>query len=589
MPHKEVNLGLPVFLAHSGMRILKLALAAIAVLVPSTYVAAAATPADARFEIFLPANTSRQPVTGRLLLIFSRTNEPEVRLQASWVSSPPVFGVDVNKFKPGQVAVIDGAVAGYPLRSLAGVPPGDYYVQALLNVYTEFHRADGHVIWAHMDQWEGQQFNRSSGNLYSPVKRVHLDAAHPCHISLSLTETIPPVQVPPDTEWVKHIRIRSELLTRFWGQPMYLGAVVLLPRDYASHSDAYYPVIYQQGHFSHEAPFDFRTSNDGEDEIERLWRQQSGVESGYEFYEAWKSDHFPRVVAATFLHPTPYYDDSYAVDSVNNGPYGTAIMTELIPYIEKTFRIIRKPYARVLTGGSTGGWEALALQLQHPSFFGGTWSFYPDSIDFRRLNLVNIYEDDNSYVFDSSRALPWLRQEWVTTERPLERNEEGQPLATVRQASQAEAVLFGRARSGGAFNNQEAVYGPVGEDGYPKPLWDRATGKIDHTVALYMRDHGYDLRYYAETHWHTIGPPLIGKLHLYCGDMDNLYLNLSVYLFQQFLQGSTNPHYAGSFEYGRPGKGHGWQPMTNAQLVKQMAEQITGSAPAEMALNSMHY
>jgi hypothetical protein len=144
----------------------------------------------------------------------------------------------------------------------------------------------------------------------------------------------------------------------------------------------------------------------------------------------------------------------------------------------------------------------------------------------------------------------------------------------MRQLSRLEEVLGNRDRSGGQIAIWEAVYGPMGEDGYPKPLWDRTTGVVDHGVATYMRDHGYDLRAYAERNWPTIGPQLAGKLHLYCGDMDGFHLNLAVYLFEAFLKKTQNPYYGGSVEYGRPTKGHGWQPITNAELIRLMAEYI---------------
>ena len=548
--------------------------------------AAGATPSAPEFEISFPAAAHAEPITGRLLLMLSRTNEPEVRYQVGWLNSPPVFGMDVSQLTAGRVVVIDGKVPGFPLQSLRDLPPGEYYVQALLNVYTEFHRADGHVIWAHMDQWEGQHFNRSPGNLFSKPQKIRLDGSPHARLKISLTEVIPSIYIPADTEWVKRIRIRSELLTRFWGRPMYLGAVVLLPQGYHDHPNMNmrYPVIYAQGHFTLDAPFDFRTDIAPETDDERRIRENRGLETGYEFYRSWTAPDFPRVITVAFLHPTPYFDDSYAVDSANNGPYGTAIMTELIPYIEKQFRIIASPYARLLTGGSTGGWESLALQLQHPEFFGGTWILYPDPIDFRRFQLVNLYEDNNLFVLEPRDVPPWERQEWVSSERAYIRTNDGQNVATIRQESQLEAVLGSKARSGGQLAIYEAAFGPVGEDGYPKALFDEVTGTIDHSVALYMRDHGYDLRYYAETNWPRIGAQLSGKLKFYCGDMDNFYLNLGVYLFGQFLETVDDAYSRETIEYGRPMKGHGWQPMTNAALVRLMAEQVTRQAPTSASL-----
>ncbi len=512
-----------------------------------------------KFEISFPAAVHAGPITGRVFVMISRENTPEPRLQVgSWGDAPPFFARDVTQLRPGETAQIDASALGYPLPSLNDLPAGDYYVQALVNIYTQFHRADGHTVWAHMDQWEGQQFNRSPGNLYSSIEHVHLDAKSDQVVKLRLTHVIPAIKMPQDTPWVKHIKIRSTLLSRFWGHPMYLGATVLLPKGYDLHPNISYPVIYVQGHFSLAAPFGFTTKDDSL--------------RGYEFYQAWNSDHFPRMIAVTFQHPTPYFDDSYAVDSANNGPYGDAIMTELIPYIETHFRIIPKPYARLLTGGSTGGWESLALQIYHPRFFGGVWSFYPDPVDFRRYDLVNIYEDDNAFIEPGHH--------WIFPERYVERKADGQPEVTVREFSQLEAALGSHGRSGQQLEAWEAAYGPVGADGYPTPLWDKLTGKIDHRVADYMRDHGYDLRYYLETHWATLGPDLAGKIHVYVGDMDNYYLNLAVYLLQDFLENTDDPPYGGSFEYGRPMKGHGWQPMTNAELVQMMAQYVAAHAPS---------
>ena len=151
---------------------------------------------------------------------------------------------------------------------------------------------------------------------------------------------------------------------------------------------------------------------------------------------------------------------------------------------------------------------------------------------------------------------------------------------TMRQMSQLEEVLGSHGRSGQQFEAWEAVYGPVSADGYPKPLWDKLTGKIDPAVAVYMRDHDYDIRYYLEKNWAQIGPQLAGKLHIYCGDMDNFYLNLAVYKLEDFLRRTTNPAFAGTFEYGRPMKGHGWSPINQAEMLRAMADHISRNAPA---------
>jgi hypothetical protein len=532
-----------------------------------------------RFEVSFPSSVRNEPITGRMFVAISPTSDPEPRI-AAYNSARrrdarvPFFAVDVDQLKPAQPAVIDATSIGFPYMSLSQLPAGDYYVQGVLNVYTQFHRTDGHVIWAHMDQWEGQRWGFSPGNLLSEPQKVHLDPKQSVTVKITLTRIIPPIEVPKDTEWVKRIKIQSQVLTAFWGHPMFLGATVLLPKGYADHPDVSYPVVYVQSHFALSPPFDFATEpSNGPNLFAAMEKQAAGRrESGYEFYQSWNSDAFPRVIAVTFQHPTPYFDDSYAVNSANNGPYGDAIMQELIPYLEAHFRMIPKEYARVLTGGSTGGWESLALQVYHPDFFGGTWTMYPDPVDFRKYGMVNAYDDDNAFIVPHAPI--------NAPERMFQQNPDGQAVASVRQISQMEYASGTHDRSGAQIDIWDAVYGPVGDDGYPEPLWNHLTGHIDHSVADYMRDHGYDLRDYLQTNWPRIGPQLVGKLRLYCGDMDNFYLAGAVYLLEDFLTSTKEPYYGGEFVYGRPMKGHGWQPMTNAELIRMMADQIARNAPA---------
>lgn len=525
-----------------------------------------------QFRVSVPAALRGTPVTGRVYVFLARHDDIEPRLQVRHESDcTPFFGVDVLGLPPGTPGVIDARTLGYPVRSLREIPAGDYYVQALLNVYTEFHRADGHTLWLHDDQWEGQQFNRSPGNLVSEVRRVHLDPLAPDTIHLELTRVLPPVELPPDTKWVKHIKIQSKILTAWWGHPMYLGATVLVPRGYETDTARRYPTVYEQGHFNLRAPFGFSTDSTTETPSERAERlERTAREPGFEFYKAWSAPGFPRMIAVTFQHPTPYFDDSYAVNSANNGPYGDAILQELIPYLEARFRMIRAPWARTLTGGSTGGWEALALQVYHPDVFGGTWVLYPDPVDFRSYELVDAYSDTNAFV--------WPVAEWMSFERPAEREVTGQGRISVRMESQFEAVLGSHARSGEQFAIWEATYGPVGPDGYPAELWDLLSGKVNRDVAQYFKAHDYDLRDYLERNWATLGPKLRGQIHIFVGDMDTFYLNLAVYQIEAFLKGAR-PAYGGEIGYGRPMKPHGWQPWTNAELIRIMARHVDERRP----------
>ena len=530
------------------------------------------------FQLSYPASANAGPITGRAFLFVARTDKEEPRLQSGADrGSEPFFGVDVAALAAGKTVTIDPTVPGFPVASLNRLPAGDYFVQGMILPYTQFKRSDGHTIWAHMDAGEGQRFNRSPGSLISEVRKVHIDPAKKTTVSLPLARVIPPVPAPTETEWVKRVRITSKLASAFWGHPMSLGAVVLLPKGYAENTTKRYPVVYTVGHYSERPPFGFTTERcdrpeSAEAKAARLAR--TNREPGCEFQQAWTMGKVPEVIAVFIQHTTPYYDDSYVLNSENNGPYGDAITRELIPEIDKRFRTVAAPYARVLTGGSTGGWDVLALQVHYPDVFGGAWGLYPDQLDFRNYQFGNIYADSNAFVkADGS---------WLPREVPSSRTPEGLTELTVREENQAELVIASKGRSGGQWDGWQAAWAPVGADGYPKPLWDKRTGRIDRTVAEAMRAKGYDLRDYAERNWATLGPRLVGKLHIAVGDMDNYFLNLGVYRMETFLESTKapgrGPYYGGTIQYGRPLKPHGWQPWTNQELLRIMMAQVEKNA-----------
>ncbi|NOR15861.1 MAG: hypothetical protein GQ544_09160 [Candidatus Aminicenantes bacterium] len=492
------------------------------------------------FAVSFSADAHPGAITGRVYVIITRSDSREPRFQVS-PYGVPFFGADIESLQPGESAYIGADTFGYPLKSLGELPPGDYFVQGFVNIYTEFKRADGFALWLHQDQWEGQRWNRSPGNLCSDVLEIHIDPKQNKSIELVCKNVIPPVTVPPDTAYVKRIKFQSKILSDFWGQPMYLGAVVLLPHGYQGAPERSYPVNYMQGHFSLRAPYGFR-EQEQEEEDRRGGR-------GYEFFEFWTSDDCPRMLAVTLQHPCPYYDDSYVVNSPNVGPYGDAILQELIPYIEENFRVIPKPQARILSGGSTGGWIALALQVFYPDFFGGTFSLCPDPVDFRHFQAVNIYKDDNAFTKDFG---------WRQVPTASDRSTYGITFLTYEQRTHSELVLGTKNRSGDQIDIFEAAYGPIGPDGYVKPLFDKHTGEIDPEVADYWREH-FDLRYILERDWEKLGPKLVGKLHIYTGDMDTFYLNNAVVLMERFLEKTKDPYYAGVVEYG-DGEPHCWGP-----------------------------
>jgi hypothetical protein len=547
------------------------AAAACSLLVLNSLAGAEEPAARLRFEISFPAAARSEPADGRVFVVLTRDGTKEPRLQfgksGGQYRSVPFFGEDVESLRPGQTAVIDGRSDGYPIEHVGELPAGDYFVQGLLNVYTTFHRADGHVVKMHMDQWEGQNFPISPGNLYSDPRKIHVDPESGQTIRLVLDHRIPPIEMPKDTARVKRFRFESPLLSKFWGQPIYIGATVLLPKGYETDTTVSYPVDYEQGHFSTSAPGGFGEKtelppNPTEKQKERARHRD-------EFARAWLSDDFPRMLYVTFQHPTPYYDDSYAVDSPNMGPYGQAITQELIPYIEKHFRAIPEPWARILSGGSTGGWESLALQVFYPDYFGGTFTYCPDPVDFHAFELVNIYDWDNA----------WYRStEWLEVPIPGEREPDGVVLSTMKQQLHYEHALGNTGRSGEDWDCWQAVYGPVGENGYFKPVFDPSTGAIDHSVAAYWKDH-MDLNAYLQRNWPAIGAKLAGKIHIWTGDMDTYYLNNAVHLLEAFLDTTTSPPWGGTVTYG-PREPHCWAgPLPLAGRIRGIAAYAAAHAP----------
>ena len=509
-----------------------------------------------KFAISFSSSVRDMATSGRLLLLLSRTEKFITDVNAN---GTPVFGINVDDLKPDEQTIIDETALGNPVRSLKQIPAGDYYVKAYLNIYTTFHRSDGHIVKLHMDQGEGQKWHYSPGNLFSKIQKIHFDPDKDNTISIIMDQKIPRLPEPQDTEWVKNIKIKSELVSKFWGRPMTIGARILLPKGFHEHPEARYPVVYQHDHFSTRNPGGFRPPE--------------GDKKGNAFYEVWNSDDFPRMLLVTFQHATPYYDDSYAINSENVGPYGDAFIQEVIPVVEKKFRAIGKPYSRVLTGGSTGGWESLAQLVWYPDFYGGTWTFCPDQIDFHYYELVNLYEPKNAY---------YIEHEWTKVAIPASRQTDGMPRFRMDQENWKEKVEGTRYRSGGQWAIWNAVFAPVAEDGYPKPIWDPWTGVIDPEIAQWAIEH-YDITYYLKKKWETVGPKLVGKINIFCGRMDNWWIEQAVYPFEEFLASTKNPHYSGRFEYGVVG-GHGWNPWREkgdvGGMYREMEEHIKRNAPS---------
>lgn len=520
------------------------------------FVAASGAAAGPTIELSFSRTARAEAVTGRVYVAVSRNNDRSPIDQTD-ETGVPLFAANVDSLAPGQAVTFGPDAAGYPVSTLRSLPAGDYWMEPFVNVYTRFARADGHVVWLHMDQWEGQNWKRSPGNLYGRAVRVHFDPASHDVIRLTADQVIAPVIVPVDTASVKRIKIQSQILSKWWGQPIYLGATIQLPVAYDEHPNAHYPIVYSEGHFSLNPPGGGRGGATG---------PAAGVPDAH-------------LIWVSLQHPSPYYDDSYGVNSANNGPYGDAIMQELIPAVETSVRAIRQPWARILTGGSTGGWIALAHQIFYPDFYGGTFALCPDSVDFRYHQIVNIYQDQNAYYLQSPSG-------WVSLKRPDRRQPDGNIMSMMKDENRYEAMVGDHSRSGGQWDIWEATYGPAGADGYPARIWDKQTGVIDKTVAAYWKEH-YDLRNILETRWATLGPQVANKINVYVGDADSYYLNMGVHMLNDFLTRADHPKWTGEIIF-QPMAPHCWGPR-GADLTAKIVSQVTKYAPAGADLTSWKY
>jgi Putative esterase len=439
----------------------------------------------------------------------------------------PVLARDVRDLGTGATASLDRSAEIFPIRNLDDLQPGDYYVQALLHSNTDLKSLN------------------APGTEYSEVQRVHLDASHGTTVRLDLVKIVPPERLPPDDEYIKYVRIQSKLLTAFHRRPIYLRAAVILPRDYGTEPSRRYPLRIHIGGYG-----------------TRFTAVRRLMAPGSEFQRMWLASDTPRMIFLQLDGDGPL-GDPYQVNSDNNGPYGDAVTQELIPHIERTFRGVGQPYARMLDGQSTGGWVSLALKVFYPDYFNAVWSSCPDGVDLRGFQLINIYKDDNAYIDERSM------------ERASKRDLNGNVEFTIRRECQMENVIgLGNSwtMSGQQWGAWNAVYGPRGADGRPVPLWDPKTGKIDKSVVSHWKR--YDLRLILEDNWNALGPKLRGKIHISVGESDNYFLNNAVHMLDDFFKRADPPADA-RIAYG-PGRGHCWSNLTEAQMMSEMAAAAVG-------------
>jgi len=546
--------------------------------------------------ISYPSQHYSEVLDGRLVLLISDSNDTDLRFQLSDnVKSCQAFGMDVENWQPNTTQTFDLNAFGYPIQKFSDVPADQYYIQVLFHKYETFNRADGHVVKLPMDRGEGQQWNRAPGNVYSTAKMMKINGDEMGNLDLKMDQIIPPIEEPKDTKYIKHIKMKSKLLSDFWGRDIYLGAHVLLPEGFDEHPDVKYPLAIMHGHFPRDfggfrttppdpnlkAEYSSRFKIDG---YNRIVQQEA-----HDFYKEWTGPDFPRVLAIKIQHPTPYYDDSYAVNSEAQGPYGDALTYELIPHIEKMFRGIGEGWSRFVYGGSTGGWEALAVQVKYPKEYGMCFAACPDPIDFRAYCLVNIYEDENAYYKEGQ-----FRKTLVAGHR----DNLGNVDATLRDMNYREIVLGSKGRSGQQWDIWEATYSPIDKEGYPRKIWDKVTGEIDKEVAAYWKEN-YDLAYIMKRDWPKHGKDWENKIHLYCGDMDNYYLNNAVYLAEEILEETSAPYYNGVVDYGDRAE-HCWNGdhdngnhitrlRYHSMFVKKYAEKVKAVAPKGSDIEGWRY
>jgi hypothetical protein len=438
-----------------------------------------------RFAVSFPETVRRQPVTGRVLLFLSRSERGEPRHADSFSNLQPVYAIDATNFYPGDLLVFsprkfkapDALAFPGPLDSLEA---GTYHAQAVID----------------LDNTE-RDFNRGPGNLYSDPLECNLRGSKGGTFELIASHVVS--NTPPrDTDWVKLVEVPSRLLTDFHKREIKLRAAVILPSTYHSTNEQKYPVRYIVPGFGgrHTSAWDWINSESG---------------------KKWQKGDVPLQMLSVVLDPDVPLGHSVFANSQNNGPAGNALVQELIPEIERRFRAIAQPWARFVTGHSSGGWSSVWLQVTYPDFFGSCWSTAPDPVDFRAFQTMNIYEDRNGH---------WTRE---GIPRPLSRTRD-KVMLTFPQLDLYEYVIG----YGSQLDSFDAVFSPRGEDGKPRRLIHKLTGAIDRDVAEHWKR--YDIRRVLEANWSSLGPKLKGKLHVIAAAWDTYYLEPAAELLRDFLK-----------------------------------------------------
>ncbi len=467
------------------------------------------------FSVAVPQGRLPKTTAGRLLIVVAPEGTPgDLRGRLDDVEAArggATYGTDATLGGGSETATVDTSVPtvrAFPLDVATALPPGTYRIQA---------------AFAHNPDLRGVD---APGNLFSKPQTVTLPSEKP--VALALTEAEGAEKPPAETDTVKWIEIRSERLSSFHKRPITLRAGVVLPPDYSDQSAKPYPLCVRIGGFHTRYT------------AARYVRPHPGI-------------------VQLFLDGDGPLGDPYSINSAVSGPYGDATVRELLPEIEKRFRCGGAANRRFTTGGSTGGWVSFALQIYYPDTFGGCWSGYPDSLDFRAYQNIDLYAEVNAYTAPDASERVSCRDARTGATRWTVREECA--LENVR------GVGGSYTTSGGQWGAWNAVYGAPDANGRPIPFWDPVSGKIDRAAADNAGKQ-YDLRRYCAANWKTLTPKLDGKLHIWVGERDEYFLNGGVHNFDDFLK-SASPKIAARIEYS-PVAGHGWEPRSQAMILGEM-------------------
>ena len=441
----------------------------------------AASAADRwEFPIRFSKAVRQTPYSGRVYLIFTKRDR-EPRLGPSWFSPELFVSAEVKNWAPDtSLTIASGA------SSSAGVADTlRSYPEAFSSLDLSGFRVQ---LVARFNAWQ-REIGKGEGNGFSATATVETEGRQPELIINALA----PKHEFQETQWSKLLRVKSNLLSNFYGHDVFIRASVTVPVSYATSPERRYPTIYEIPGFGGD--HNYRASGQTQAELE-----DGGVE-------------FIRVM----LDPSCPLGHHVFADSANNGPRGQSLVEEFLPAFDRQYRSIAKPTARFVTGHSSGGWSSLWIQVTYPGHFGGVWSTAPDPVDFRDFQRINLYSaNENMYLTADGKS------------RPLARIG-GQVRLWYKGFADMEWTLG----SGGQLHSFEAVFSPRGEDGKPKLVWDRDSGKVFTDVAKTWEK--YDIRLILESNWKQLEPKLRGKLHVFMGDQDTFYLEGATILLKESL------------------------------------------------------